>query len=196
MDPDRRFRVIEAGFNGDTATALGAISDVDALVRASAIRALARLGSLAADMHIRALADPDPEVRRTAVELAAAHPAVPVGHLVDDPDLFVAEMAAWCLGERPEPSEDDLALLIDRTTSHPEALVREACAAALGAIGDPRGLPAILAACTDKPAVRRRAILALAPFDGDEVEAMLRAALDDHDWQVRQNAEDLLNPRF
>jgi hypothetical protein len=58
-----------------------------------------------------------------------------------------------------------------------------------------RGLPAILAACTDKPAVRRRAILALAPFEGPEVDAALQAAMEDRDWQVRQNAEILLHPR-
>jgi HEAT repeat protein len=74
-------------------------------------------------------------------------------------------------------------------------VVREACAAALGSLGDERGLSAILAACSDKPAVRRRAILALAPFEGDEVDAALQRALEDKDWQVRQNAEDLLNPR-
>jgi hypothetical protein len=37
--------------------------------------------------------------------------------------------------------------------------------------------------------------LALAPFEGDEVDAALQRALEDKDWQVRQNAEDLLNPR-
>jgi HEAT repeat protein len=64
--------------------------------------------------------------------------------------------------------------------------------AAIGALGDPSGLPAVLAACRDKPAVRRRAVLALAPFDGAEVEEALHAALEDRDWQVRQAAEDLL----
>ena len=195
MTSDRRFHVIAAGFTGDVETALGSLDDPDALVRASAVRALARLNSLATDIHVALLADPSADVRRTAAELATANPDVPVGRLIDDPDVFVAEMSAWCLGERSEHDDDDIALLVDRTTSHAEPLVREACAAALGAIGDPRGLPAILAACTDKPAVRRRAILALAPFEGDEVEAMLRSALDDRDWQVRQNAEDLLNPR-
>ena len=63
--------------------------------------------------------------------------------------------------------------------------------AALGAIGDRRGLPAILAATTDKPTVRRRAVLALAPFEGAEVDAALALALADRDWQVRQAAEDL-----
>ena len=76
-------------------------------------------------------------------------------------------------------------------TTHDDALVREASVAALGAIGDPRGLPAILAGCADKPAVRRRAVLALAPFDGEAVDAALAAALGDRDWQVRQAAEDL-----
>jgi hypothetical protein len=39
--------------------------------------------------------------------------------------------------------------------------------------------------------VRRRAVLALAPFDGPEVEAAIDKALTDRDWQVRQAAEDL-----
>jgi HEAT repeat protein len=63
--------------------------------------------------------------------------------------------------------------------------------AALGAIGDERGLPAVLAGCADAPAIRRRAVLALAPFDGSEVEAAIDAALTDRDWQVRQAADDL-----
>ena len=69
--------------------------------------------------------------------------------------------------------------------------MREAAVAALGALGDERGLAAILVACGDKPAVRRRAVLALAPFEGPQVEAAIDAALDDRDWQVRQSAEDL-----
>jgi HEAT repeat protein len=55
------------------------------------------------------------------------------------------------------------------------------------------GLPAILRATGDRPAIRRRAVLALAPFDGPEVTAALRRALEDRDWQVRQAAEDLLS---
>jgi HEAT repeat protein len=69
--------------------------------------------------------------------------------------------------------------------------VREAAVAALGAIGDAAGLPAILAATGDKATVRRRAVLALAPFGGDEVDAALARAREDRDWQVRQAAEDL-----
>jgi HEAT repeat protein len=40
--------------------------------------------------------------------------------------------------------------------------------------------------------VRRRAVLALAPFEGPEVDAALQAATTDRDWQVRQAAEDLM----
>ncbi|MSX34038.1 MAG: HEAT repeat domain-containing protein, partial [Actinobacteria bacterium] len=63
--------------------------------------------------------------------------------------------------------------------------------AALGALGDPSGLPAILSATTDKATVRRRAVIALAPFDGPEVDAAIEQATTDRDWQVRQAAEDL-----
>jgi HEAT repeat protein len=71
-------------------------------------------------------------------------------------------------------------------------LCREAAVAALGAIGDPVGLPAVLAALDDKPAIRRRAAVALAAFEGPDVDDALRRCLDDRDWQVRQVAEDLL----
>lgn len=193
---ERRYRVIAAGFQGHEHIVRPALDDPDPLVRASALRALARLGTLAESDLCARITDPEPFVRITVAELAASHPGVPVHSLVDDDDLFVAEMAAWCLGERESPTDTDIDVLIERCTSHPQALVREACAASLGSIGDPRGLPAILAACRDKPAVRRRAILALAPFEGDEVEEALHRALEDRDWQVRQNAEDLLQPRM
>ncbi|MDQ6727535.1 MAG: HEAT repeat domain-containing protein, partial [Actinomycetota bacterium] len=74
---------------------------------------------------------------------------------------------------------------------HADPLCREAAVAALGAIGDEAGLPAILAATRDRPAIRRRAVIALAPFTGRDVDAALVAALEDRDWQVRQAAEDL-----
>ncbi len=114
--------------------------------------------------------------------------------LLDDHEVTVVESAAWALGEL-----GDLAVArgavpaLSRTVArHRDTLAREAAVAALGALGDPAALPVILDACTDKPAVRRRAVLALAPFEGPEVETAIAAALDDRDWQVRQAAEDLL----
>jgi HEAT repeat protein len=76
-------------------------------------------------------------------------------------------------------------------TSHPEPLCREAAVAALGSLRSPAGLQAVLAALDDKPAVRRRAVVALAGFEGPEVDAALAKAAGDVDWQVRQVAEDL-----
>ena len=195
MSEEARFEVIAAGFSGNQSVAEAGLLSPDGSTRASALRALARLQVLSSDTISDFLRDEDPEVRRTAVELAAPFASVLVHTLIDDQDVFVAEMTAWCLGERLPIRDEEINILIDRTTSHAEAVVREACAAALGSIGDERGLTAILAACADKPAVRRRAILALAPFEGDDVDAALTKALDDKDWQVRQNAEDLLNPR-
>lgn len=190
-----RFDIIAAGFAADERTARAGTADLDAEVRASALRALARMGRLTDSDLSPALGDPDAEVRRTAAELAAVFPEVDLTHLLGDSDVFVAEMAAWAMGERGSPVDGSVAALVDATLHHAEVLVREAAAAALGAIGDPRGLDAIIAACSDKPTVRRRAVLALAPFDDPRVEPLLRKALEDRDWQVRQNAEDMLNPR-
>ena len=74
--------------------------------------------------------------------------------------------------------------------------MRESAVAALGAIGDARGVDVIISATSDKPAVRRRAVLALAPFinhpaHGTRVDVAIEEALTDRDWQVRQAAEDL-----
>jgi HEAT repeat protein len=191
---DVRFNVIAAGFSGDDITAREGLTQHDPLVRASALRALHRMKRITSDELRDALHDAEPEVRRTAIECAVDFPDVEVHTFLDDTDIFVAEMTAWCLGERAV-TDTELDALIHATTAHSEAVVREACAAALGSVGDERGLPAILAACNDKPAVRRRAVLALAPFDGDDVQLALENALSDRDWQVRQNAEILISPR-
>jgi HEAT repeat protein len=82
-------------------------------------------------------------------------------------------------------------LLIDMASADTAPLVREAAVAALGAIGDDRAVDAIVAATRDKPAIRRRAVISLVPFDGPEVDEAWARALTDRDWQVRQLAEDL-----
>ncbi|MBA2326910.1 MAG: HEAT repeat domain-containing protein, partial [Actinobacteria bacterium] len=120
-------------------------------------------------------------------------PPRPLLALLDDPDITVVEAAAWALGELGEPARTAGAVpaLGLVAADHDDPIAREAAVAALGALGDPAGLSAILAACTDKPPVRRRAVLALAPFEGPEVDAALDKALQDRDWQTRQAAEDL-----
>lgn len=183
--------VVIAGHLGDTTTARAALTASDPVMRQLALGALQRGNALAEADLLHAFADADPGVRRRAVELAAAHPGVDLLPLLHDPDPAVVEVAAWAVGEHEDVSDDVLLRLCALATGADDPLVREASVAALGAIGDERGLPAILTACADKPAIRRRAVLALAPFDGPEVEAALEAARDDRDWQVRQAAEDV-----
>ena len=179
-----------AGFCDDGAAARRLLDHPEPGVRATALAALERLGQLTGDELGAAMKDPGPLVRRRAAALAAGHPPVDLRPALRDPDATVVESAAWATGERTAVDDATLEALIEVARAHPEPLCREAGVAALGAIGDERGLPAILAGCADRPAVRRRAVLALAPFSGPEVDAALAAALADRDWQVRQAAED------
>jgi HEAT repeat protein len=181
-----------AGHIGDAETARAASADSDPVLRELGLGALDRLGLLDDADLTRALADEAATVRRRAAVLAARRPGLSLRSVLDDPNETVVEAAAWACGEQENVDDDVLMALIALATDADDALVREACVAALGAIGDERGLPAILHGCADKPAIRRRAVLALAPFEGDEVDAALRAALEDRDWQVRQAAEDLM----
>ncbi|QYG91384.1 HEAT repeat domain-containing protein [Iamia sp. SCSIO 61187] len=190
---ERRAAVAEAGHRGDTATARAALTDPDPAVRATALGALARAGALGADDLRAARDDPAAAVRRRAAEEAAAGSIdVSLLGLLDDDDATVVEVAAWACGERTPPEPGAVDRLAALATGHADALVREAAVAALGAIGDPAGLPAVLAATADKATVRRRAVIALAPFDGPDVAAALERARTDRDWQVRQAAEDQL----
>jgi HEAT repeat protein len=181
-----------AGHTGDGAAARSALTDPDPVVRELGLGALVRLGQLGDDDLRAALVDDAASVRRRAAMIAGQRPQISLRDALADADATVVEAAAWACGEQERVDDEVLAILINLGTSSADALVREACTAALGAIGDPRGLPTILHGCTDKPAVRRRAVLALAPFDGDDVDAALQAALVDRDWQVRQAAEDVL----
>ncbi|MGK0274693.1 MAG: HEAT repeat protein [Ilumatobacter sp.] len=188
--PTRR-DVAVAGHQGDLDTATAGLTSDDGNIRATALGALQRLGALADEQLITAFSDDDPRVRRRAAELAATHPAIDLVPLLSDTDMNVVEMAAWTTGEHESNRPAVLNRLLDLAQNAEEPLVREASVAALGAIGDPIAIDIIIAACSDKPAVRRRAVLALAPFEGQEVEAAIDQALEDRDWQVRQAAEDL-----
>jgi HEAT repeat protein len=135
------------------------------------------------------LSDPDVEVRRDALEQLAhasdVEPAVlddAMGMLVDE-DALIVDAAAFVMGEHLyAPSVTGL---IEVAANHEDARCRESAIASLGAIGDDTALPTIIAALEDKAPVRRRAIVALANFEGPEVEAALERAGEDKDWQVR-----------
>jgi HEAT repeat protein len=190
----RRRDAARAGHLGDEAAARTALADAAPAVRATALGALARAGRLQEADVIAAGADSDPAVRARAAEVAVvlgAPGAQVARRALADGDARVVEAGCFALGEIGEGGMGTVAALSEVGRSHADPLCREAAVAALGAIGDPGGLSAILHATSDKPAVRRRAVLALAPFEGPEVDAALDRALADRDWQVRQAAEDL-----
>lgn len=205
----RRREAAAAGHAGDAAKARSYLHDDDPMVRSSALRALQRTGDLAARQLEAALDDPAAAVRMTALELAAHRAdiaAAAAARLLVDDDHRVVEAAAWACGEKvsaahtvsPEPvdavgSETAavVSALVRVARSHEDPLCRESAVAALGAISDPAGLPAILGGLDDKPEVRRRAVIALAPFDGPEVDAALLRATTDRDRQVRTAAAEL-----
>jgi HEAT repeat protein len=184
-------RVAEAGHSGDEATARESLSSADPVLRELSLGALSRMSALTDDDLLSAFRDDDYAVRRRAAILAAKRRDLPLTTLLRDDNDRVVEAAAWACGEHEVVSEEEFTIVMALATDASEPLVRESAIAALGAIGDLRGLPAILAGCADKPAIRRRAVLALAPFSGPQVDAALQAALQDRDWQVRQAAEDL-----
>jgi HEAT repeat protein len=187
----RRRDVVVAGHTGDHGAVAAALVDPEPVIREAALGAAERLGMLDAARLVAALTDDAPLVRRRAAVVAAAHPDVDLLSALHDPDDDVVEAAAWACGEHEVVSDAVIDRLVHLAVHGEAALVRESAVAALGAIGDSRGLPAILSGCSDKPAVRRRAVLALAPFDGPEVDAALDRARTDRDWQVRQSAEDI-----
>jgi HEAT repeat protein len=205
-----------AGHRGDVETAWKLLDHRDPAVRAAALGALERLGVLDIGTLTGALTDPEPTVRRRACVLAGRavgrgddraddKRAVDQGaggpRLIDalvrvlstDPSDSVVESSAWALGEAGSGCGESAVEALEHVASaHADPLCREAAVAALGAIGDPAALDTVLVALEDKPAVRRRAIIALAAFDDPRVDAAWRRGLEDRDWQVRQAAEDLL----
>jgi HEAT repeat protein len=237
----RRTAISLAGYTGHEASARSALNDTHPSVRAAALSALHRIGTLTSVDVADALTDADLRVRRRACEIATLLPLTDLASpTIDDlllaflrtGDETMAELGAWSLGERHQqqsawqpneadenhehdehnegnetdvpartsaaegftaPKRDEIVqALSDTVYRHSDALVREAAVAALGCIGTPEAKAPILHAIRDKATVRRRAIIALAAFEGDDVEAALAQATGDRDWQVRQAAEDLL----
>ena len=196
LPEDRRVALIAAAISSDESrrpVVAAAAADEDPRIRQLAVRAGARRGWMDDDAWRAALTDPDPTVRReTATQLArGGAPALhaELTNLLVDADPLVAEAAAYALGERSDSRA--VPALIDMASHHDDARCREAAVAALGNIGDDRGRTALIGALSDKAPVRRRAVVALANFEGDDVDAALALAADDRDWQVRA-AVDLL----
>lgn len=194
--------IAEAGHRGDRQLVETELSSGDPTRRKAALGAAHRLEFLDYEFLKKALADPSAMVRARAIELAPrvvdqrdrddptlrGRVAAAVADLLDDPAC--AEVAAFALGELAWPEGPIVAQLEQQARHHDDPLCRESAVAALGALGT--GRSTVLAALDDVATVRRRAVIALANFEGPEVDLALHHALDDRDWQVRQAAEDLL----
>jgi HEAT repeat protein len=193
----RRRLVIAAGHAGRVDRARRGLDDPDPDVQAAALGALARNSALTVPDIARALVAGAAPVRRRAVDAALSVGGRGsrstlydvLGDALADPDPLVVVGAAWFLAERQVTAA--VPALAATARGHDDLRCREAAVAALGAIGDRRGLPAVIDALEDKPTVRRRAAVALAGFDDPRAERALRQAAGDRDWQVRQAADEL-----
>ena len=157
--------------------------------RVLALRAGARRALLSDEEWTRALGDPQAEVRREALallgylEVRDEQLLTRITAALTDQDPLVVDAAAFALGEQMYlPAVEQLS---EVAMHHEDARCREAAVAALGALGDDRGRAAVLAALADKAPVRRRAIAALANFEGPDIDEALERAREDRDWQVR-----------
>lgn len=156
-----------------------ALDDDDATLRRDAAEAVGRRAPCARALYAPLVAlltappdgtdDGDDDTARTA---AAA----------------VREAAAFALGE--SDVDDAADVLVAALDTERSPLVRESIAAALGALGRPHTLDTVCALTTgEKPAVRRRAVIALAAFDDPAADAAIDRALADRDRFVREAAE-------
>jgi HEAT repeat protein len=163
--------------------------------RVLALRGLVRLNLMTFEQWRRVLSDPDPAVRRDALEQLAHAPLESVGifeiviELLDDADALVVDAAAFALGEHAYAGGVEGLCVVAK--DHDDARCRESAIASLGAIGDDRAREVILNALHDKAPIRRRAIVALANFEGPDIEAALESASEDRDWQVRSAVTQL-----
>ena len=188
---ERRQQLVQLAREGDLSLARELCGDDDPRVRASSVAVLSENDALDESLIALGLSDPHPLVRMSVARAAAQNSAISVLELLNDEDSSVVEIACWAAGEQPEHSDSLIEALSGIALEHEDALCRESAVAALGALGDVRGLESILKATQDIATVRRRAVIALAPFEGQAVTDALQLALSDRDWQVRQAAEDL-----
>ena len=186
-----RQRVIELSLNGEFQLVTEYLEHPEPDVRATALRVLDNEGKLEKGIVERSLSDSAFKVRSALAYLLSTNRDIPAMKFLLDEDAEIVEIACWGIGERGDTSAEVLDVLQSITESHSDSLCRESAVAALGALGNRDALGSILKAVEDIATVRRRAVLALAPFDGPEVELAIAKALEDRDWQVRQAAEDI-----
>ncbi|MGH9019727.1 MAG: HEAT repeat domain-containing protein [Acidimicrobiales bacterium] len=192
--------LVRAGYADDDESATLIDSHVTSSVtraRVLALRAAQRRQRLDDQAWVSAFNDVDARVRREALTLASHSVIGPpvveaIAALLADADPLVVDAAAFALGEHH--ATHSVVALCEVAGHHDDPRCREAAVAALGALGDERGRATVLAALDDRATVRRRAIVALAAFDGPDVDAALERSREDRDWQVRAAVDQLVDP--
>ena len=187
MDADRALARL-------TADPLAFLGDPDPSVRRLAVSVAAagpNLDELETALPGLLAGDDSPRVRAEAAEVLGTTGSKALDLLLaatTDPEPVVLEAVATALGEIGAPG--GVPWLIEAAMGHSDRLVREAAVAALGAIGDERARPVLLDLVGNAPPqVRRRCVVALTVFDGQDIEAAVRAALEDRNPMVREAAE-------
>lgn len=178
-----------------TADPVAFLADPDPVIRRLAVSASANdvaRGKVFAELVTLVAGDPEPRVRAEAAEVlggAGDRALEPLLAATADDDATVVEAVATALGEIEDPAAVPW-LTVVAADHQSDRLLREAAVAALGAIGDERAVPVLLElVASGPPQVRRRCVVALTVFDGDAVEAAIRAAAIDRNPMVREAAE-------
>ena len=173
----------------------GLLADRDETVRAVAARALARIGTPeAARLLVRTLDDPSELTRlRVAENLERIGPLAvePLVEILTTHKKRAPTLAAQVLGNlRAAEARPALCWAI----RHGENVDLKAQAAlALGKIGDPDDVPALLTSCEDEEGpVRAQAAKALGMIGDISTIPTLQRLTSDRDWWVRLNASRAL----
>lgn len=178
---------------GDREVVRQSLSSPDPLERQLALRLATASLDISAEDY---LTDSSSLVRREALRLIVDAGLVSdeawthVAAALTASDPLEVEAACFYVGESAdERGRDDISRI---ASTHEDLRCREAAVVALAQLGGDDARDVVIAALADKPSVRRRAVVALAAFDGPEVDAAVRRARDDVDWQTRSSAELLL----
>jgi HEAT repeat protein len=181
----------------DHAAARARAADPDDETRYQAVAVLDPADPEDRPVLLARLADASWRVRAVAVErisggsgAAAALPAL-VEVLAAGPGPGARDAAAAALGRIGAPA---IPLVVERLSApDSDTDLRQAAAGVLGAIGDPRAVPALTARLADPdPNVRGAVAEALGKIGGLDAVAALRAAVDSDDATLRLSAVEAL----
>jgi HEAT repeat protein len=142
------------GLGGEAIPGLrGLLDSPDADIRWWAVRTLASLPELDAELLLPSLADAAPEVRQCAALGLCSHPSPaaipPLIHALSDSDTLFADLSARALAAVGEPAVE---ALLEVLKDAPQS-ARLHAMYALSKIADPRSIPAMISAMGEDSAV-------------------------------------------